>query len=537
MTIMAESHLVTEWRAARDNLISADRSLRRDQHRSALSSQEEKADTIIRAIRKKEAEGIWSTQHDSILNPFPGMEFLTGKKIIEQTTLFDILLKMPKGGLLHAHLDATVDARTLLQLALETPGMHVRIADMFDPATLTSNVPEFRVLPEAEYTTQSSIDSAPSSTWVPVTAARGNFPVDGAAGFDKWALGAMMINPSEAYGTHNTLKKIWQKFMSTFRATHGLFFHLPIFEKYVRKALLSSVEDGISYVEPRVNFLAKFMTGADGQENVPHRDWLLVFDRVLRDVKNELKNQGRADELFGARIIYSTVRFITPDELKWYLQDCIAMKKEFPHLIAGFDLVGDENVLHPLKYYAEVLLQFPAMQDAAGLPEDQRIPFIFHAGETLGDGSEADDNLYDAVLLGTKRIGHGFSIVKHPKIMELCRERGICVEVCPISNEILRLTSSMPMHPLPIMLNNGLPVALCSDDPAVFGSMGLSYDYFQVLASSDLSGLMTLGELAQDSIKFSCLGDEDKQIALTAWQRRWEAFIDMIVENYGGEIA
>lgn len=36
------------------------------------------------------------------------------------------------------------------------------------------------------------------------------------------------------------------------------------------------------------------------------------------------------------------------------------------------------------------------------------------------------------------------------------------------------------MHPLPILLNNGVPVALCSDDPAVFGNMGLTFDYFQV---------------------------------------------------------
>ena len=43
-----------------------------------------------------------------------------------------------------------------------------------------------------------------------------------------------------------------------------------------------------------------------------------------------------------------------------------------------------------------------------------------------------------------------------------------------------RLTSSMPMHPLPVLLNNGVPVALGSDDPSVFGNMGLTFDFFQV---------------------------------------------------------
>lgn len=38
----------------------------------------------------------------------------------------------------------------------------------------------------------------------------------------------------------------------------------------------------------------------------------------------------------------------------------------------------------------------------------------------------------------------------------------------------------MPMHPLPILLNNGVPVALCSDDPSVFGNMGLTFDFYQV---------------------------------------------------------
>lgn len=113
----------------------------------------------------------------------------------------------------------------------------------------------------------------------------------------------------------------------------------------------------------------------------------------------------------------------------------------------GFDLVGDENIFQPLRYYLEPLMAFEQRQKAAGVD----IPFVFHAGETCGDGTHADENLYDAILLGTKRIGHGyhpigyvrcrrfiythcrFSLVKHPKLMQICREKGIALEICPIS--------------------------------------------------------------------------------------------------------
>ena len=63
-----------EERAA---LIWEDRCLRRDtlvKHSDA----EVKADQIIRDIRTAEASTIWMQEHESILHPFPGMEFLTG---------------------------------------------------------------------------------------------------------------------------------------------------------------------------------------------------------------------------------------------------------------------------------------------------------------------------------------------------------------------------------------------------------------------------------------------------------------------------
>ena len=70
----------------------------------------------------------------------------------------------------------------------------------------------------------------------------------------------------------------------------------------------------------------------------------------------------------------------------------------------GFDLVGSENDLTPLIEYIEPLLWFQQKTQELGLD----IPFILHAGETLGDGDQVDSNLYDAILLGTKRIGHGY---------------------------------------------------------------------------------------------------------------------------------
>lgn len=69
----------------------------------------------------------------------------------------------------------------------------------------------------------------------------------------------------------------------------------------------------------------------------------------------------------------------------------------------GFDLVGSENDFKPLIYYIEPLLRLKRRAQELGID----LPLILHAGETFGDGSEPDSNLYDAILLGTKRIGHG----------------------------------------------------------------------------------------------------------------------------------
>jgi adenosine deaminase CECR1 len=56
-----------------------------------------------------------------------------------------------------------------------------------------------------------------------------------------------------------------------------------------------------------------------------------------------------------------------------------------------------------LLHYLEEILWFRQECEARKL----EIPFLWHAGETVGSGVKADHNLYDALLLDTKRIGHG----------------------------------------------------------------------------------------------------------------------------------
>ena len=119
---------------------------------------------------------------------------------------------MPKGGLLHAHLDATVRVDILLRLALQQPAMHVRVSNCLTSSTLGAILPEFRALPKQDWTTTTSLTDPSYSPgqWVPLQNARNNFSpnMGGPEGFERWVIDALMINPSEAYGTHTTTAKV-----------------------------------------------------------------------------------------------------------------------------------------------------------------------------------------------------------------------------------------------------------------------------------------------------------------------------------------
>lgn len=174
------------------------------------------------------------------------------------------------------------------------------------------------------------------------------------------------------------------------------------------------------------------------------------------------------------------------------MNDCIRFKALYPHLISGYDLVGQEDAGRTLASHTSSLLYFRH--------NAPNIPLFLHAGECLGSGDSTDHNLYDAILFGTRRIGHAISLYKHPHLISLVKEKSILVESCPISNEVLRYTASILSHPLPALINRGVKASLSNDDPAMLGqgTSGVTHDFWQAVQGWEDLGLE--GLVSQSSI-------------------------------------
>jgi adenosine deaminase CECR1 len=158
----------------------------------------------------------------------------------------------------------------------------------------------------------------------------------------------------------------------------------------------------------------------------------------------------------------------------------------------------------------------------------REFPVYLHCGET---NDRTHQQLYDAILLDTKRIGHGFHLAYHPELMKIVKDKGICIECCPVSNLLLGYVLDLRCHPARGFLHAGLPVSISPDDPGFMGYEGVTLDYLYVFLAWELD-IADLKQLCLNSIIYSSISDEHKKEVTEFFNYKWNRFLDFVIGKY-----
>ncbi|XP_039987833.1 adenosine deaminase 2-A isoform X1 [Xiphias gladius] len=425
----------------------------------------------------------------------PTMHFFKARHLIRTSPIFSLLQKMPKGGALHVHDFSMVDIEWLVKNVTYRPHCYICFTDNQSVRFIFSaRWPN--PLPHC-------------SPWALLENLRAK--VINTTDLDNSIMGNLTLftdeDPEAMYPSQD---EVWDRFEQTFLAVWGLVTYAPVFRDYYYQGLTQFYMDNVMYLELRA--LLPEIYELDGSTH--DTAWTLkTYQEVTRQFT------ANHPDFYGARIIFTVHRGRNISMVTEGVEEAMKLQRDFPDIMAGFDLVGREDTGTPLWYF----------RDALSLPVDRGItlPFFFHAGETNLEGTEVDQNILDALLFNTSRVGHGFALLRHPVAKDLSRKRGVAVEVCPISNQVLKLVNDMRNHPAAALMSENHPLVISSDDPAIFGASGLSYDFYEAFVGFGglTSHIGSLKQLAINSIRYSSLTPKQQEQALALWQRRWNKFV------------
>lgn len=477
--------------------------------------------------------------------PFPGDHYLSNVEYIETSRVLEAARHLPKGAHLHIHFNACLKPSVLLELASQMTHMFITsdrpLTEVHDDGMSSKSDKnrkiarlqnfflceiQFSILPITKRDVEPSLFSKDYQAREPMRFRMflDQFPKD-VVGEDAmtWLASKLVFDEQETYDIPQTPWGAWERFNGRTRMMKGLFNYVSVYKTYTRLFLEDLLKDNIQYAEIRPNFMTTNQLWNDEGTAQMNNEQIV---QLIVDVCKEFQETHAGTNFQGIKIIYCTPRSFPRSKVEAALNECIDFKIKFGDYIAGFDLVGEESKGQPLKTFVPEFLAFQAECRARGLD----IPFLFHCGETLDMGTDVDGNLLDALLLKAKRIGHGFALPRHPLVMERMKEQKVCVEVCPISNEVLGLTPRIGNHAVYSLLANNMPCTINSDNGTLFQST-LSHDFYQVLVGKSDMGLFGWRQLAEWSLEHACLGAQAQEAARKGWLDAWREFVVWLIEE------
>lgn len=406
------------------------------------------------------------------------------KPLIERSSLFEVIQSMPKGGLLHTHSGGVTDVKWLIEAARKYKESYVY--DQADNDQFIFGQLAFfekGKVPKGFVSLDKKLASDP--------------------GFEKELQELLILKRGQlcAYTDY------WIEFEKRFKRISLLLPYRPFFKQYYVKGFQDLIKDKVQHVEIRFIF--------DELYDFQHGKYPLKTS--ITDLQDILKEINQSKPQFSLKLIYSSFKFLDPESIEKQLQTAFELKKEFPDMISGFDLVADEAAGNSIYSFRKNWMKLNEFTKKYGV----EMPLFLHAGET---NSLLNKNILDVSLLNNQRIGHGLNLIYFPKAIELIKKQNKLVEVSPISNQVLGYVSDLRNHPARVLLSNGVQCSINSDDPSVYGYEGLSYDFWVAFVYWDLD-VKALKKLVFNSITYSSLNENEKKKALIHLNKQWNEFI------------
>ena len=450
----------------------------RSPYKLPLSEEEHLLDSLLNQEREKML-AVYKERHY-----FPPARYFFGwKDHMDTTRLFKVFSSMPKGGMLHLHGSASLTADWIIDKAYELEEAYVYWGEPTE-SLQKGNLRVF--LP----------DQVPTDYYRPQELENRNKDFR-----EEW-LDVLTLD----YTTDSDSVDIWLEFEGYFNSVYAFLSYRPVYEEYYRASFKRLISDGIQHVE-----LRNALRGLYDLENEYPSDSIIAIQKRLEKEMQEI------DPAFSLRLIYSNLRRLPKDIIQADIENAMLLRKKYPDMVMGYDLVGEEDAGHTTRFFSENWVSLKELTKKHQID----LPFYFHNGESNWADS---DNVLDTYLLKSKRIGHGFNLYRYPALWEKLKANDVCIEICPISNQVLGYVRDMRNHPALLYIQLGIPISISSDDPSIFQYKGVTPDYWAIYLAWHLD-LATVKKLSQNGIAYSALTEEEKKTSLAFWERKWEAFV------------
>jgi len=406
------------------------------------------------------------------------MPLLRGR-LIQNTKLYELVKKLPKGSDLHVHATALIPAWKLIDFVITRPELFVDVNDG-------------HIYNEAEKFDRSRC-----------------FPLQEI--FEKGLLSRNDIIEKWSFAGLKHGEDVWEFFENILCIFESIEYDLETLYAYYVFAFNDYLKSNIHHIEIHALFSDEYERTVELAQTIK---------RAYFKVKDE--NPDLIVSVICAGLKYDGIDLEVP---KLYLDNALKLREEIVDdydpenvhpFIIGFDLLNEEDKSVPLKDMAPMLLECSEKH-----PD---FNFYLHCGESLDSQS---NNLIDAYLLGATRVGHGMNLYRYPDLLKKYADKEICLEACLISNQTLGYVKDLRLHPATEYLKRGVTVALCSDDPVCQEWEQLTDDFAAAIIAWKLN-ISDVKQLCINSIMYSGVDQVQKRELIASWKKAWEIFVKNI---------